>query len=245
MGCDSAPGPSDPAGRPPTLSDFSYSPQRLNALDLEDGISDGRISVDFTVQVKAEDADGSVDRVVFLLRPPTIGRQPLASERLNSSSAGLYELTHQVRLVAGETGNYSLVVYAVDDTGLLSNRMVGTFTLVYEGNPPVIDSLDVPAVIQRPASGTQNVVFAAYVSDPEGLENITSVVFWNVNNPGLTFNLYDDGEGGGDAVAGDGRFTTTVQINSNNATGVNRFAFQATDRARLKSNVVEAEVTIQ
>ena len=244
--CDTAPGPSNPTGRPPALSNFTYSPQSLNLLESPDGaVVDGRVNVDFQVQVSVSDDDSPIDRVLFVLEPPTAGRQPLVSSLLDGSSDGTYTLERQVSLSIGETGNYSLSVHAVDDTGLLSNRVLGTFSLVNEGEPPVVDSLDVPDVIQRPASGTQSVVFAAWVSDPDGLPNIASVVFWNVSNPGATISLFDDGESGGDDTAGDGRYTATVQISSSNSPGVNRFAFQATDRAGLKSNVVEKDVTIE
>ena len=244
--CDTAPGPSDAIQRPPSVSGFSYAPRDLDLLDVDPAdIADGSVDVAFDVQVDAEDPDGQIDRVLFVLHPPTQGAQPLAFEQLTESGSGRYTISHNVELATGEIGNYNIVVYAIDNAGLLSNEVLGTFTLMNEGSPPVIDSLDVPGTIQRPATGTQNVVFAAYVSDPDGLANVASVVFWNTDSPGSTFSLFDDGSSGGDETAGDGRFTATLQISSGNAVGINRFAFQATDRAGLKSEIVTQEVAIQ
>ena len=244
--CDTAPGPSDPAGRPPSLSNFSFSPQELNLSNVDPSvIGSGNVSVDFEVQVQAVDLDGSVDRVVFILRPPTRDARPIAFEQLPESSPGVYSLSRQFQLSTGETGNYVLSLYAVDDTGLLSNEVLGTFALINESSPPVIESLNVPDTITRPASGTQSVVFSAQVSDPDGLDNITSVVFWNADNPGATISMFDDGENGGDEIGGDGLYTVTLEISSTNAAGVNRFVFQATDRSGLKSEVVEKDVTIE
>jgi hypothetical protein len=46
-------------------------------------------------------------------------------------------------------------------------------------------------------------------------------------------------------VAGDGRFTLTVQVESANAPGENTFAFQAFDRSNLESEVVLKSITVQ
>ena len=67
----------------------------------------------------------------------------------------------------------------------------------------------------------------------------------NTAAPADRFDLVDDGLNGGDDVAGDGRYTITVQVASDNAPGPRVFAFQATDRAGLESNVVEKTITIE
>lgn len=247
-GCDTAPGPADAIERPPVVSSFSYAPKQLNLVDVAPGeLDDGTIDVAFTASVAVDTRGGAVslDRVIFVLRPPTQNAAPVAFERMDSAGNDLYEINQTLTLDAGEVGNYLMSIYAVDINGQLSNQVLGTFQLINEGSPPVIDSLVVPDTIVRPTTGEKEELFIAVVSDPDGLNNIAGVAFWNVTRPDLTFSLFDDGESSGDETAGDGRYTTTVVIGSSNAAGINRFAFQATDRAGLKSEVVVKEITIQ
>ena len=87
-----------------------------------------------------------------------------------------------------------------------------------------------------------------FCKETYAIYNCNQVIFIGdiIDNHYSSFHTTDpDGMGGGDESAGDGRFTATVQISSDNAAGINRFAFQATDRAGLQSEVVEQEVTIQ
>ena len=247
-GCDSAPGPADALERPPVVSSFSYAPKQLNLVDVAPGeLEDGTIEVAFTASAAVDTRGGAVslDRVIFVLRPPTQNAAPVAFERMETAGNDLYEINQTLTLDAGEVGNYTMSIYAVDANGQLSNQVLGTFQLINEGSPPVIDSLVVPDTIVRPTTGEKEELFIAVVSDPDGLNNIAGVVFWNVARPDITFSLFDDGESSGDETAGDGRYTTTVVIGSGNAAGINRFAFQATDRAGLKSEVVVKEITIQ
>jgi hypothetical protein len=246
IGCDSVPGPGSSVGRPPVISAFTYAPAQLDLAGLDPvEVEDGAFEVEFTATAEAADPDGQVDRVVLVVRPPTPDSAPVAFEQMTAAGGSRYEITLPLVLDTGETGNYTVLIYAVDDEGQLSNQAIGAFKLINEGSPPVIESLEVPEVITRPSEGTKEESFIVVVSDEDGISNIAGVVFWNVNRPSDTFSLFDDGESGGDAVAGDGRFTTTVVIASTNSPGVNQFAFQATDRAGLKSGVVVQEVTIQ
>ncbi len=181
-----------------------------------------------------------------MLRSPTVDAEPVLTQMMNGSGNGPYQLTREVELPRGETGNYTLLIYAVDDEGQLSNLVRGTFTLENRGEPPVIASVEAPDTVQRPAAGEQTLVeIVAVVSDPDGLANLSRVVFWNTAAPADRFDLVDDGLNGGDDVAGDGRYTITVQVASDNAPGPRVFAFQATDRAGLESNVVEKTITIE
>jgi hypothetical protein len=46
-------------------------------------------------------------------------------------------------------------------------------------------------------------------------------------------------------VAGDGRYTRTVFLLSTNQAGTNTFAFQATDRSGLVSEVVTRDIVVE
>ncbi len=245
-GCDALPDPVDSFSRPPELTNLSYSPASLDLALNQQAIVDGMVRVDFTVAVDAYDEDGVMEEVHLVLRPPTAGSAPIANVEMNpDTDKRKFALTYSQLLAQGETGNYTLEVYGFDDDGTLSNRVLGTFTLLNEQDPPVITAIEAPATVTRPASGTVSFTLIATVEDPQGVSNVTNVLAWNVLNPQATFALFDDGSGGGDEVAGDGRFTATVQIGSDNAPGVNTLAFQAVDRGGLQSEVVTVDITIE
>ena len=243
--CDALPEVSTSEGRAPVLSNLVYSPQILNLADAAPGqVVDDMVQVNFSVTVTANDPDGEVTDVWFILRSPTIGAQPIRQLPM-TASGGQFSIEEQVVLPKGETGNYTVLVFGGDNDGLRSNQLQGRFALLDTSEPPVIEEVIAPETVERPDTGETTFEIVAVVSDPDGLGNITSVVFWNVNTPASTITMFDDGANGGDAVAGDGRYTITVSINANNALGTNTLAFQATDRAGLTSNIIEKQITIE
>lgn len=245
-GCDTLPDPADSYSRPPELTRLLYSPDTLDLALNPAAVTNGQVSVDFSVSVDAFDEDGVMEQVNFILRPPTAGSGALANVTMNGDAdKRKFALTYTQQLPAGETGNYVLEVYGYDNDGTLSNRVLGTFTLLNEQDPPVITAIEAPAIVTRPADGTVSFTLVATVEDPQGVANVSTVLAWNVLNPQATFALFDDGSSGGDEAAGDGRFTATVQISSDNAPGVNTLAFQATDRGGLQSEVVTIDITIE
>ena len=245
-GCDSAPGPSNPVGRPPVVSDLVFDPVEIDVMDLDPAeVAAGVASVDLTVSVRATDADGDVSRVLMVVQTPDQETPILEFTQLTRSSGDSFGGTFTLDFDTGLTGRYTIEVYAVDNDEFASNSVLGGLDLVNIGNPPVIETVEAPDTIQRPQSGTTPIPLIAVVSDPEGISNIASVVFWNINDPGTTFALFDDGQNGGDEVAGDGRYTITVEIASTARTGLNEFVFQATDRGGLKSNTFVKEITVE
>ena len=245
-GCDAEPGPEDPAGRPPVVSNLTFTPDQLDIRSLDPAeVQNGAVDIQVDVSVQVVDTDSDLDRVVFVLRSPDQNQEAIAFHFLDLSSANQYGGSFPITFDTGLTGNYLVEVYAVDSNNLLSNRALGTLSILNDGQPPVIDEVIAPTTIQRPATGTQQEQLIAVVSDPDGVSNVANVLFWNVNSPTATFSLFDDGDQGGDDVAGDGRFTVTIVISSTNATGTNTFAFQATDRSGLKSEIVRVDITVE
>jgi len=124
---------------------------------------------------------------------------------------------------------------AVDRAGSQSNLLRRS-----AGNqPPRFASLNVPSVIQRPASGSSLVSFFASVTDPNGLPDIDSVYFRNLSstNP-VPFLMYDDGDltQHGDSVAADGTYSVVLAITSTNSTGAKDFRFSVVDRAGARAD---------
>lgn len=249
-GCDSPPGPELTTGRPPVLSNLSHSPSHVDLADLDDeDVQDGIvvIRVDLAVDVAAVDVD--VEEVRYVVRLPVRSAQSLASGRLTSTDGSEFGGQLTIAIPVGAVGDYQVVVYAVDEFARTSNQLYGMVRYRAPSEPPVIDRVILPEVVQRPAPGEApvEVLVAADVSDPDGLANIERVVFWNVENPGAAIELFDDGGAGGsgDETAGDGRFSRTITVTNDNEPGVNTFAFQARDRAGLESEVVEAQITVE
>ena len=90
------------------------------------------------------------------------------------------------------------------------------------------------------------------VEDPDGIANVSRVEML-VNGSGPLF-LCDDGGNGvcnagfppsGDEVAGDGRFTITIQLDASNSPGDNLFEFTAVDRGGLESATEQRTVEVQ
>lgn len=254
--CDMAPGPEPTTSRQIRLQDFSMTPQRLvYALLPAEQITGDSILVTLTISVTALGGEGVSVR--YVVQTPESSLDPLGSGDMAAAGQGRHTATVNVTISALDVRTYTVLVYAVDNRERIVSEVRGQleYVRVFEpGSPPVIDSLDVPATIQRPAEGqpSRSLSLVAIVSDADGLTDIETVEFWNKNTPSAKIAMCDRGGirpcGGsaesGDLIAGDGRFTRRVFIASTNALGVNTLVFQATDRAGLKSGTIETNVEI-
>ncbi len=247
VGCDQAPGVEPPGGDPPVLTEFEFGPHSvaLGDPDVEEDGDQVRFAV--TMRVNVVDPDGDVERVAYVVRSPYAGRTPISNGELALASGSQYAGTATVSVPRGEVGVYTVLVYAVDETGSLSDNVRGMLTFSGQSEPPVILEVSAPDTVRRPLEGEDPAVLrlSATVTDPDGLSSISEVVFWNVERPSSVIEMADDGESFGDEFANDGVFTRTVQIESGNAPGETVLAFQATDRSGLKSNVVERTIVVE
>lgn len=239
-GCDSAPGATDPDGRPPQLSEFSYTPEAIVFEALPDDQVAGDVAqVPVTVRVKAQDRDDRVEEVQFVVQAPVQSTEAVNSGELTPVGDGFYEATTTLTLPKADVGNYTLLVFAVDESGLLSNQMRATLPFKATGAPPVIEGVRADPPIVRPPTTFRLIVT---VSDPEGLSNISRVL--GTTPTGTIFELIDDGSRFGDAVANDGDYTAAFDVPAATP-GVQTFTFQAFDRFGLESEVVSFDVTIE
>ena len=238
--CDAAPGPPDLDATAPVLRAFAFTPDRVVFEDLPAGAlgEDGSARVNVSVEVAASDADGSAFAVYFTVLDP-IGFDPIAEGQL-VENGGVYRATTTLTFAPGATGNYTLLVYAEDADGRLSNQVRGVLPYVVEtSNPPSVDAVEGPDTFTPPGT----LEFVAAVSDPDGLSNIRRVV---VRTPaGQTVDLFDDGQSQGDAAAGDGRYTVRFDVPTGVPPGPQTFVFIAFDRAGLESAPFEKTVTIK
>lgn len=242
--CDSAPGPPQIDVQAPELSDFSFSPQVVNAEQLPDGWTDDGTTITgrIDVNVAASDPDGTVQTVNYVVQSPLSAVEPLATGRL-MRSGGAYTGTIELSFPRGAIGAYTVLVYAVDDDNLQSGEVRGLLRFSAEGNPPVIENVEAdPEVV---TSTTETLRFVVTVSDPDGLDNISSVQVTVPDPDSPPLSLFDDGASQGDEVAGDGRYTTTFDVRGGATPGVQTFAFQAKDRTGLASDIVEHDITVE
>ena len=256
--CDTAPGPEQLGVRPPRLQDFSFSPQRVVfALLPPEQIVGDSVEVPLSLSVTALGPEEPIDEVIYVVQSPFSLTEPLASGMMQAEGGNRYTASLTLRISALDVRNYTVLVYAVDQARRVSGEVRGQLEYVRSfepGDPPVIDEIAAPDTLQRPAEGQPGVSLPliALVSDADGLSDVEKVEFWNIDTPNNRFLMCDDGglrpcgasEESGDGVAGDGRFTRRIFIESTNALGVNSLAFQATDRAGLTSEIVQKEIAI-
>lgn len=240
--CDSAPGPARIDVQAPTLADFSFSPQAVNAEQLPEGWSDDGTTITgrIEVSVTADDPDGDVRIVNYVVQSPLSAVEPLATGRLNRNG-GIYSATIDLSFPKGAVGAYTVLVYAIDDDNLQSGEIRGLLRFSAEGNPPVIETITADPDVVTP--DTETLQFVVTVSDPDGLDNISRVQVMVPN--GQTFNLFDDGATQGDATPGDGQYTTTFDVSGGATSGTQTFSFQAFDRTGLASEVVDYDITVE
>jgi len=238
--CDTTPGARDLDNLPPQLSELDFTPR---VVDLGTAtVDNGEVDIAFTVSVRAEDAYDDLDSVSYVVRPPLRSSEPSARGVLEPSGGGLFTANATLQLAAGLPGNYTVVVYATDRLGQLSNQVQGNLLLDDSnatGSPPVIDAV---VSIPEPINPPTTLFVVATVSDPDGLVNILRV---EITTPaGDTFSMFDDGEQLGDQVAGDGDYTAAFDVPAGVPEGVQTFEIRAFDRNGNQSEVVEHPVTI-
>lgn len=232
-GCDSVTDGQPLDGRPPEVSDFALSP---DSVDFDAALDGDSAAVTLALTARAADPDGEVAYARYTVTGPFAGT--IAQGAMEPAGDGSYAATASFRLGRDQRGRYSVLVYAVDDGGLLSNQARGIFTLAGAGlGPPVVEEVEGPAEFRPP--GTLR--FVVTVSDPDGLGDVARV---ELTAPaGGVFQLFDDGATFGDEAAGDGRYTASFDV-PEAAPGAQTFVFRAFDRDGLASEDVAFTVTV-
>ena len=130
VGCDTTPGVPPSAPQPPVVSNFTFSPNRVEAADLRPGqIQDGQAQVTIEIGVTAEDPDGAVRRVLFTIAPASTPGRSIQGE-LVAESGAQYGAAIDVGLPADRDDIYTVRVFAIDDDDQASNQALGTLRFV-------------------------------------------------------------------------------------------------------------------
>lgn len=243
IGCDSAPGPDPVEASAPRIENIHVSPDVL-ALDQLGGEGD-TVTAPITVSADVLDDDDDLATFFVVVRSALAGQTPLAQTELPITSSGRMQATIDLTVSRAESGRFTVSVFASDTRGNLSNVAYHVIDVSATSEPPVITQVVMPDRVTRPAAGEPPVSIALIVEadDPDGRDNIAFVQV--IVNGGTTLRLCDDGGQGvcnagfgassGDAQAGDGQFTLTIQLDSSNAAGTNTFEFSVVDRSGLRS----------
>ncbi len=144
-----------------------------------------------------------------------------------------------------DIGKYLIEVGIQNGDGFVGNSRTAIVELIRTNRPPVILSVTAPDTIQLPepvGNEPQSTTFAVdvIVDDPDGNDDVTSVYFYSYNPAGergpATFQLRN---------LGNGLFSDTLSVNSNNTRGTYRFEFRAVDRSSAVSDTVNHFITLQ
>ncbi len=202
----------------------------------------------FAFAARANDPDGvhTVRLVLMEVYPPAFARparvDTLRDDGLQADSQagdGIFSGGVPGNQIGNQCGLYELAFRAVDNTNGVGPAYLQTLRAVghlgsAQNLPPHVSSLNAPSSISRSAV-PNTYVLSVLAEDPDaGCGDAIKRAFFNSflpsGNPatGNPFAMRDDGQGG-DAVAGDGRYSLTIQITPQNATGTYRFEFQAED----------------
>jgi hypothetical protein len=252
-GCDTMPGNESGIQNTPEVhpGEVFVSPEIIDTDRLD--FVNGKATTEISVSVTLTDEDLDVSKVFVVVQSPVNGANPAGEVEILVSRSGPRTIAVPLELSEGASGVYQVVVFAADSGERISNRIFGSVLVIAGSEPPVITQIDIPTSVTRPGPGQPpiSVSIVAHVTDPDGLDNIARVEV--LVNGFSTLRLCDDGGQGtcnsgfgvsGDAVAGDGLFTLTIQLDSNNAAGNNFFEFTAIDRSGLRSPGVSRTITL-
>jgi len=205
----------------------------------------------------ANDADGlgSLRLVRIEFFPPAFPRPTLVDSLLDdgknndaAANDGVFGRAIPTAKLCGD-GTFSVVLRAIDAAGGESAAQSGATNVRRKGLnlPPAVGNLNAPATISRNRV-PNSYVLSAQASDPNCITDLKRVFFNTFlpnGNPssGNPFAMRDDGKEG-DAVAGDGRYSLTIQITPQNATGDYRFEFQAEDKKGASSPKIIHTITV-
>lgn len=126
--------------------------------------------------------------------------------------------------------------------------------------PGVITGVEVPDSLQIPAPGNlSKALVRAWVSDPDGLNDVDSVYFYSrkpdgayanggfpllMQDNGKAFNISDPWNGVGDATAGDGIYSLTILMDVNALKGRYIFTFFSRDKDGNLSQAVTDSIEV-
>jgi hypothetical protein len=236
------------------LDEAENQPPEITEANVPDSLTESSLdSVFFRVRVEDPQGLETVDSVLYDIFYPL---SPISNSR-----GSLYDDGSHGDLIPGDgfytamsnyqtgwtlSGLYSIRFQAKDKQGLTSLPIVKTIHVEVANAPPIVSQLSAPDTVSR--SAAQPFLLSVKAEDPQGSQDIVMVAFNSFKpdgtpSTGNPFILYDDGTQG-DPVAGDGIYSLTVTITSQNETGNYRFEFFARDQSGTVSESLIHIITV-
>lgn len=216
---------------PQIVTDSVYTPQLLATVSDPEGVQ-------------------TIQYVLLEIYPPAFNK-PTHTDTLRddgqsgdgASDDGVFGLQISPAVLGTKCGVFTFSFRAVDASGGASVAVLRYTRVGVINAPPQISDLSAPTTISRSATPNTYVLSIRAV-DPNGTcDDGIARVFFNSFLPngnaatGNPFAMRDDGKEG-DSTANDGRYSLTIQINAQAATGTYRFEFQAQDRSGALSEKI-------
>jgi hypothetical protein len=187
---------------------------------------------------------GDISQVQWAMYAPT-GTTPIAQGTLSPIASPAGSQTREYTSVASfqvspsVLGSYRLEIVAVDGSALRSTITSTTIRIGVNDLPPVL-SLPGARLIEVQGTDSYRFTLTVYAEDASGLNDIAQVRVRALGSKDSSVVLMtDDGiRNTGDAVAGDGVFSTTMWVAPTAAVQNVVFEFTATDRGGSASNTL-------
>lgn len=251
---------------PPTIIEASISPSSVDFGKINSTGSINDVSVTGYVNTTDDNGLEDIAAVNYSIYSPNGNLFTSGSLADNGvfpdaqQGDGKYNSTIALHLPKEIIGIYNVQFSTTDRQGFTSNTFNLPLRIVLSTNgPPVISNLQAPDSVRVPKSADSvNLVFISLdVSDPDGLNDVTSVVLTSQRPDSTvsgTFFLSDDGGAvilpqfgiaSGDGTANDGKYSITIPIFSTATTNTYRdFIFSARDQSGIFSNIITKRVFI-
>ena len=259
-GCDKNPlGTIESQGHPPLVSNVQLTPAIVRIDSITP--SNGFYHLKMVLKARVTDPGGyaNIRAVLGEIIDPS-GDRAMTVALLDDgvapdSARGDEVFSAQVDLPVSKsaTGLYYPYVTAIDGSGLQSSK-VSASLLVYrlQNSPPRITNVNVVDTVRIAIGSTAIIPIYVTAADSDGLGDIKEVYFRSLDSsdPTAHYQLLDDGGetnngASGDQTAGDGIYSTVIQLPRTSSTKpAYRFQFQARDAAGDTSASVLHTITI-
>lgn len=175
--------------------------------------------------------------VFFDRRSAPISEGEFSYSGASADSTFTGEVNFQIQRVF--IGNLMLELTPESREGNFGTSFIQTVAIQRLNQAPVLSNLQAPDTVRT--SLQQSFIITVQANDPDGASDILSVTRQTPSNLVLTLN---DAGTNGDAVAGDGIFTETVDLTPPPPPGSYPFQFRALDRSNAASNTINHTVVV-
>jgi hypothetical protein len=227
-----------------TIDSVKINPQSIDT---------SRVSVNFTVYISSADP---ISSVTAKITGPAPENDELGTIHLTGNGlvySGTYDSLQSCRFV----GTYGVEFVAITNTGLPSNTVTGSFSVMNSLNvKPVVSIVYAPDSLQKPSGNPPDTLRPAFlqiqVNDPNGICDISTAYFNSVNpngipNPFNPFTMFDNGNPSSpscETVGNDGKYSLCIFIGSTATLGDYIFKFNARDRTGAVSDTLYKTITV-